>query len=81
MKITFIIIDPHPTYVALVFENECRPWLKRTVQIELTPEQEKAISLRETGQYTTAGVTHKIREEIIECFIDRQVEPKKELPI
>lgn len=50
MKVTFEIRDTWRTYCANVFEQEVVPHARRTVQVELTPEQLKQISLRKIGQ-------------------------------
>lgn len=49
MKLTVIMANTWTTYGAIVFENEWRPYGRRTVQIELTPEQVEAINPREVG--------------------------------
>lgn len=74
MKITFILADTTPTYVALVHENQYRPYSKRSVSINLTPEQEMLLRRRETGH-----INGKVQREIIlECFVEEDDEPQEE---
>ena len=47
--LTVIMADTMVTYVSLVHENEHRPYGRRTVQIELTEEQRRALAPRVTG--------------------------------
>lgn len=71
MKVTFILADTVSTYLALVHENEHKPYRKRTATIELTPEQVAAIGIRETG--FVSGVEK--HEEILECFVENEGGP------
>jgi len=42
--LTVVLIDNTPTYIAIVHENEWRPYGRRTVQIRLTDEQRRQIA-------------------------------------
>lgn len=47
--LTVVLADTHRTRMAIVHENESIPYQRRTVQIELTPEQMAAIAPRKVG--------------------------------
>ena len=47
--LTVVLIDDTPNYIAIVHENEWRPYGRRTVQIRLTNEQRRQIAPRKTG--------------------------------
>lgn len=47
--LTVVLIDDTPTYVAIVHENEWRPYARRTVQIRLTDEQRRQLAPRARG--------------------------------
>ena len=47
--LTVVLIDDTPNYIAIVHENEWRPYGRRTVQIRLTKEQRRQIAPRSTG--------------------------------
>ena len=66
MKITVILADTTPTYIALVHENQHRPYSKRTVTLPLTPEQQALIEPRETG-HINGKVMHEV---ILDCFVE-----------
>jgi len=74
MRITFILADTTTTYVALVHENQHRPYSKRSVSIELTPEQELLIRPRKTG-HINGKVQHEI---ILDCFVEAEDGPEEE---
>lgn len=68
MKITFIIANTWETYCAREYENEFKPYKKRSVTITLTEEQIKNIKLRQVGK--RAGKS--VYEEYIDCFIEKE---------
>ena len=68
MKITFIIANTWETAMRLNFENECVPYRKRIVTIDLTPEQKEKLILRKVG----VDRGQDVYEEIIECFIENE---------
>lgn len=74
MRVTFILADTHATHIAAVYENEHRPYRKRTVSIELTPEQVAALKPRPVGVLN--GVEQV--EELLECFVDSEPTTDKE---
>ena len=47
--LTVILADTQSTYIAVVHENEHRPYERRTVQVKLTEEQRRAIAPLRTG--------------------------------
>jgi len=49
IKLHFVLADTLATYLSLIYENEHRPYRKRVVTIELTPEQMEAIAPRSVG--------------------------------
>ena len=67
MKLTVIMVDTYRTYAALIHENESKPYGRRTVQIELTPEQMAAIKPRALG---TTSQGDEIAEEIGQCWLE-----------
>lgn len=48
--LTIVMLDTHRTRMAIVFENEHTPYGRRTVQIELTPEQCRHLAPKLLGQ-------------------------------
>lgn len=72
MKVTFVLADTHRTYVAVVHENEHVPYRRRTVTIELTPEQVAQLAPRRVGVSQGADVY----EETLTCWLEN--EPKAE---
>lgn len=50
MKLTVVIVNTWRTYMAITHENSFLPYARRTVQIELTPEQVAAIAPRKLGE-------------------------------
>ena len=70
MVLTVVLANTYDTMIAISYENEHRPYKKRAVQIELTPEQEALIRPRVLGN--NGGV--EFREEVLECWL----EPPKE---
>ncbi len=47
--LTVIMVDTTATYIAARFDDERIPYGRRTVQIELTPEQREKLLPRQTG--------------------------------
>lgn len=50
MKLTVILANTFPTEISLIYENEWQPYRRRTVQIELTPEQIEKITPQKVGE-------------------------------
>lgn len=67
-RVTFILADTHVTWVSLYHENEHRPFRKRTVTIELTPEQVSQLAPRNVGVRDGEAQF----EEILECFLENE---------
>jgi hypothetical protein len=70
MKLTFIIADTWHTVMCLQQENEYVPYRKRTVTVELTEKQKEQIKKKQVGD---SGMK-PVYEEIIDCFIENEVE-------
>ena len=68
MRISFIIADTYRTEIAIIHENEHRPYGRRVVTIDLSPEQEKALELRKVGMRGMKAV----KEEILDCFVSNE---------
>jgi len=68
--LTVVLIDDTPNYIAIVHENEWRPYGRRTVQIELTDEQRRQIAPRETGMIS-GKQTH---EQILQAWLEPATE-------
>lgn len=66
MKLTVILANTWSTYLAMAHEGERRSYQKRTVQIDLTPEQLAKIEPRYVGDNGTT----KMKEDIMECFLE-----------
>lgn len=66
MTLTVILANTWETYAAIVYENEWRPYSRRTVQIELTPEQAAKLTPRVVG--TDKG--KDVKEIILQCWIE-----------
>lgn len=66
-RLTFLLLDTHRTWVAVVRENEHLPYGRRTVQIALTPEQEATI--KPLGVGLRDG--RKVYEELADVWIER----------
>lgn len=66
MRITVIFADTLATEHSIVHECEHRPYRRRIVQIELTPEQMDALTPREVGH--RHGLL--VHEEILQCWIE-----------
>lgn len=68
MKVTFVLADTHRTSIAIQFENESIPYRRRTVIIELTPEQVALLTPRHVGVANGAPV----KEEILTCWLESE---------
>jgi len=64
--LTVIVVDTFANRMALIHQNEFRPFIKRTVHIKLTDEQREAIAPRDVG--TEGNVVQY--EEVFECFLE-----------
>lgn len=71
MKLTVIMLDNHRTYIAVVYENDHIPYGRRTVQIELTPEQMTQITPRKLGVINGKDKF----EEIGPCWLETEQTP------
>lgn len=68
MRVTFVLADTHRTYIALTHENEHVPYRRRTVTIELTPEQREQLKPRSVGVRLGTDVT----EEVLTCWLENE---------
>jgi hypothetical protein len=66
MRLTVIIADTWSTTMRLQHENECIPYRRRTVHLDLTPEQCSALDLRIVGR---TGIKD-VYEEILQCWLE-----------
>ena len=64
--LTVVLADRHRTVSAIVNENEHVPYGRRTVQIELTPEQREAIAPR----CLFPGGRSPVHEHILDCWLE-----------
>lgn len=64
--LTVVLADTQRTRDSIVYEEEHLPYRRRTVQIELAPEQRAKIELRKVG---SNGV-EPIYEEIAGCWLE-----------
>ena len=69
--LTVVLIDDTPNHIAIVHENEWRPYGRRTVQIRLTEEQRRQIALRSTGMISGKH-TH---EDVLQAWLEPATEP------
>ena len=69
MRITLILANTLRTEIALIHENESRPYERRTVTLQLTDEQIAAIRPRFVG--SNGGADRY--EEILNVFIDEEI--------
>lgn len=60
MTLTVVMLDTLRTTIAVVHENEHMPYGRRTVQIELTPEQAAKLTPRELGSMNGTKVYETI---------------------
>jgi hypothetical protein len=66
--LTVVLADTHRTHMAIVHENECMPYRRRTVQIELTPEQMAAIAPRVVG----SDRGQDVHEELVTSWLENK---------
>lgn len=66
MKLTVVMIDTWRTRLAIVHENEYITYRRRTVQIELTPEQQKLLAPRKLGVDCGKDVHEEMGESWLE---------------
>ena len=64
--LTVVMANSWVTYGAIVHEQEWMPWERRSVRIELTPEQMQKLQPREVG--TDRG--KPIYEFIAQCWLE-----------
>ena len=64
--LTVVFADTHRTMIAITYENDHMPYRRRTVQIELTPQQRAALEPRVLG-YDRNEV---VREELMTCWLE-----------
>ena len=66
MILTVILADTLVNQTAIIYENEWKPYTRRTVQIKLTPEQLDKLTLRHVGR--SNGV--ECHEEILMSWLE-----------
>lgn len=64
--LTVVFADTHRTMIAVSFENDHIPFRRRSVQIELTPEQREQLAPRCVGE--SRG--HDVHEELVTCWLE-----------
>ena len=64
--LTVVLADTHRTMVSIVYENDHMPYRRRTVQIELTPEQREALAPRYLGRDGKEAA----HEEVLDCWLE-----------
>jgi hypothetical protein len=64
--LTVVLIDTTRTVSAIVHENEWKPYSKRTVQIELTPEQRAQLEPRVIASWPLGDEY----EEVLSCWLE-----------
>ena len=69
--LTVVLIDDTPNYIAIVHENEWRPYGRRTVQIRLTKEQRRQIAPRSTGMISGKHTY----EDVLQAWLEPATEP------
>ena len=69
--LTVVLADTHGTQTAIIYENEHRPYQRRTVQIELTPEQRRQLEPRHTGRVKGTETF----EEVHQAWLEPAEEP------
>ncbi|MCY4114878.1 MAG: hypothetical protein OXG33_13220 [Chloroflexi bacterium] len=74
--LTVVLIDDTPNYIAIVHENEWRPYGRRTVQIRLTEEQRRLIAPRRTGMIRGEH-TH---EQVLQAWLEPATESLETQP-
>ncbi len=71
MKLTVVLADTHRTRCAVVFECEHLPYRRRTVQVELTPEQVRALRPHVVG----ISDGKDVYEEVAGCWLEDAAGP------
>jgi len=76
MKITFVIANTSDTKTAMQCLQEWQPFKKRTVTIELSPQQVEQLRLKQTGACWNNEKKQDVPEyeEILECFMENETE-------
>ncbi|MYD87715.1 MAG: hypothetical protein F4Y14_16945 [Acidobacteria bacterium] len=69
--LTVVLIDDTPNYVAIVHENEWRPYARRTVQIRLTDEQRRQLAPRATGMIHGK----QQHEQVLQAWLEPATQP------
>ena len=69
--LTVVLADTQVTQTAIIFENEHRPYQRRTVQIELTPDQRRQLEPRHTGRVNGTDTF----EEVHQAWLEPAEEP------
>ena len=64
--LTVVLADTFRTRIAIQYENEGYPYQRRSVQIELTPEQRAALEPRKVGE--SGGFA--VFEDVLECWLE-----------
>ena len=68
MILTVILANVTETYIAVVHENQSRPYGRRTVQVPLTADQQAMIAPRETGMISG----EMQREIVLESWLEAE---------
>ena len=66
LKLTVMIEDRYRTYVGIVHEQQQVPYGRRTVQIELTPEQNANLRCEKLG----TAIRQPVYEVLRECWLE-----------
>lgn len=66
MELVVILADTTRTTIAVIHENEHKPYKKRAMRIRLTDEQEQALQPYPTGILNGEDTY----EEILECWLE-----------
>lgn len=66
MKLTVIMLNTQRTCITITCDNEWVPYGRRTVQIELTPEQLETLKPRHVGQNQGKDVYEEIGQVWLE---------------
>ncbi len=64
--LTVILADTTATMVAIVHENEQRPYRRRTIQLKLTDEQRRQLEPRYTGHSNGKAMY----EEVLDAWLE-----------
>lgn len=72
--LTVVLADTTAAMVAVVHENETRPYIRRTVQLRLTEAQRRAIEPRYTG-HSNGKATF---EEVLDAWLEPAAGPLDE---